>query len=171
MLDIKQLHRFVVRPALAHIGLAGIDAERLVIGTALTESGLVYLDQKGRGGEQGWGPALGLWQMKQRTFDDHMRWAQARRPDIYAALDDLACAGVGARFLRDGWRQLAGNLFFAAAMCRVHYFRAPERLPIDMDGMAAMWKLRYNSPLGAGREIDFKTRAAPVMTLVQPIIE
>lgn len=167
-LDIKQLHRFVVKPALEHIGLAGLAAERLVIGTGLTESGLVYLDQKGRGGEDGWGPALGLFQMERATFNDHMKWLTPRegyagQPKLLAALRELGCA---ATWQSDPWRDMAGNLYFAAAMCRIHYRRAPERLPDDLDGMAALYKLRYNSPLGAATPEDFKRKAAGVMTLV-----
>ena len=49
------------------------------------------------------------------------------------------------------------DLFYAAAMCRVHYRRFPEPLPeaTDLPGQARLWKLRYNSPLGAGTEAEY----------------
>ncbi|MFZ2648611.1 MAG: hypothetical protein WA210_00770 [Burkholderiaceae bacterium] len=165
-LEIKQFHRFVVQPALAHIGLAGIDAERLVVGTGLTESQLAFIDQKGRGGETGWGPALGLFQMEKRTFDDHVLWLRTRQVGLWAKVESWTWKSEAFPSL---WHQLAGNLPFAAAMCRIHYYRAPEKLPSTLDGMAQIYKLRYNSPLGAATEQDFKSRAAPVMTLVQPL--
>ena len=44
------------------------------------------------------------------------------------------------------------NLRFAAAMCRVHYFRRPEPLPAagDLPAQAAYWKQFYNTPHGRG---------------------
>lgn len=164
-LDIKQLHRFVVKPALDHLGLpGGLAAERLVIGTALTESGLVYLDQKGRGGEQGWGPALGIFQMEKSTFDSHIQWMVGRQNGLWEKVRQMTCAWAPQG---DLWCQLAGNLSFAAALCRVHYFRAPGKLPEDLDGMAQTYKRYYNSMLGAATPDDFIRKAAPVMTLVQ----
>jgi hypothetical protein len=165
-LDIKQLHRFVVKPALEHIGLGGLAAERLVIGTALTESGLSKLDQIGRGGEDGWGPALGLWQMEKATFDDHVRWMAVRQARLFERTYHMI--GSTDSFLGDPWKELAGNLFFAAAMCRVHYYRVPAKLPPadDLDHMASYWKRYYNSELGAGTVVDFKVKAAAIMTLV-----
>ena len=168
-LDIRQLHRFVVRPALEHIGLAGVNAERLVIGTGLTESGLMFVDQKGRGGEQAWGPALGLWQMERATFNDNWQWLRARQGDLAAKVDALRCQNG---FLDgDFWKQMTGNLFFAAAMCRVHYLRKPGHLPDTLEGMAEYWKRHYNSMLGAGKIEDFLSKAAPVMTLVNPVTQ
>lgn len=165
MLDIVQLHRFVVRPALEQIGLAGLAAERLVIGTGLTESGLMFIDQKGRGGEQGWGPALGLFQMERATFDAHVRWLATRQNGLFEKVRDLQH-----RWSPQGdlWCQMTGNLFFAAAMCRVHYFRVSAPLPAadDLDAMAGYWKRFYNSMQGAGKPEDFKRKATPAMTLV-----
>ena len=166
-LDIKQLHRFVVRPALDHVGLAGLAAERLVIGTALTESNASKLDQIGRGGEDGWGPALGLFQMERATFEDHMRWLTGRQAALGEKVRQLAGTWSPAG---DLWKQLAGNLNFAAAMCRIHYYRRPFKLPDadDLDGLARAWKYEYNTVAGAGKSEDFKRRAAAVMTLVEP---
>ena len=54
MLDPGQFRRLVVRPALQAIGLCSPAAERLLLGTALTESGLTWLAQKGGGPARGW---------------------------------------------------------------------------------------------------------------------
>jgi hypothetical protein len=165
-LDIKQLHRFVVKPVLDHLGLpGGLAAERLVIGTALTESNASKLDQIGRAGEDGWGPALGLWQMEAATFDSHIKWMVGRQNGLWEKVRQLTCSWSPAGEL---WRQLAGNLNFACAMCRVHYFRSPLKLPPadDLEAMSITWKVAYNSNLGAGRPADFRARAAAIMTLV-----
>ncbi|MFT9424981.1 MAG: hypothetical protein ABF570_07600, partial [Acetobacter syzygii] len=66
-LDLAQFKALLVRPVLAQIGLAGAAAVPLVTGTALVESGLVWLRQNGGG------PALGLWQMEPATHDDCWR--------------------------------------------------------------------------------------------------
>ena len=48
--------------------------------------------------------------------------------------------------------ELAGNLYYATAMARIHYLRRPERLPsaMDVEGLAQYWKDHYNTYLGAG---------------------
>lgn len=167
-LDIRQLHRFVVRPALERINLAGLAAERLVIGTGLTESGLSAIDQRERATVDRPGPAFGLFQMERATHDWLRQWAQRRRgslPGIAGGLEVMACHYA---FLPPH-EQMAGNLYYAAAMCRLRYFvdKAPLPAADDLDGMAAAWKRIYNSTAGAGREADFKAKAAPVMTLVK----
>ena len=47
---------------------------------------------------------------------------------------------------------LATNLMYGAAVCRLRYYRQPEALPEpgDIEGQAAFWKQHYNTPLGAG---------------------
>ncbi len=50
---------------------------------------------------------------------------------------------------------LAGNLWYAAAMCRVHYYRYPEPIPDHLSGQAALWKQRYNTELGKGTTGDY----------------
>ena len=54
----------VIRPALTKINLWSRSAEELVLGTAIVESGLTYLKQRGEG------PALGLWQIEPATHED-----------------------------------------------------------------------------------------------------
>ena len=138
MLDIGQLRELVIRPALEALHLYSEAAEELVIGTAIQESGLRYLRQLGHG------PALGLWQMEPATHDDLWLNFLAYRPDLANRVESLVAAPIP--------QALAGNLWYAAAMCRVHYYRAPEALPEagDSEGQAALWKLRYNTPRGAG---------------------
>ena len=43
-------------------------------------------------------------------------------------------------------------------MCRVHYYRAPTKLPEaeDLDGLAHYWKKYYNTELGAGKPEEFR---------------
>lgn len=139
--DVGQLRTLVVRPALHYIELWSQAAENLVVGTALTESHGEFLRQLGGG------PALGLWQMEPATHTDI--W------DNYLAFkDELADRVRGLQTVRadDFHEELVGNLFYAAAMCRVHYRRVKAPLPSsdDANGLASYWKRHYNTPAGAG---------------------
>ncbi len=53
--------------------------------------------------------------------------------------------------------QLCGNLLFAAAMCRIHYYRKPESLPVadDDQELGEYWKAFYNTAGGHGTADQF----------------
>lgn len=140
-LDAKQLRRYVIRPALKHIQLHSMAAENLVLGTALVESRGVYLRQLNDG------PALGIFQMEPATAQDiHANFLRFNR-DLAALVQELTT-----RTTVDDDSELVGNLYYAAAMCRVHYRRVREALPDSGDAvaMARYWKQHYNTVLGAG---------------------
>ena len=67
--------------------------------------------------------------------------------------------------------QLRGNLFYAAAMCRIFYlrFQKPLPQPNDWEGMARYWKKYYNTHLGAGTVDGFLQKAQPVIALYETI--
>ena len=138
----QQLAVCVIRPALSYIGMHSLAAEQLVLGTALTESLGMYVKQLGKG------PALGLWQMEPATHDDILGNYVAYKPQLKLWLGGLS---TSAR-ITDGALELIGNLFYGAAMCRIHYARGKDALPAsgNADGMARMWKKVYNTVLGAG---------------------
>lgn len=145
MLDIEQFRDLVIAPTLASIGLYSKSAERLLLATAVIESNLTYIKQVGGG------PALGLFQMEPATerdiWDNYLKYKK-----------DLAEKVESLRFHIDG--ELVGNMYYAAAMCRVHYLRvkAPLPQPEDQAGMAKYWKKYYNTHLGAGTEKKFIER-------------
>jgi hypothetical protein len=144
-LDMVQLRREVVRPTLQYLDLWSPAAENLVLGTAAHESGgCRYLAQIG-------GPALGLYQIEPATHDD--LWANF--------LSFRAGPRAKANALASVWpekvRQLATNLAYASAICRLIYFRAPDPLPApeDIVGLAALWKRVFNTGRGKGTEAQF----------------
>lgn len=141
-IDPQQLLLHVVRPSLQHIGLRSPAAEQLVLGTALVESRGEYVKQLGAG------PALGLWQMEPATHDDIWQHFLQYRGALSACVSELTTAAT----ITQGALELVGNLFYAAAMCRVHYARVREPLPAagDAAAMARYWKQHYNTALGAG---------------------
>lgn len=141
--DPRQLIDYVIVPALKRIHPAipfSIGAVKLVLGTAITESKLQYLDQIDKAAKPG--PAYGLWQMEKLTFDDHLRrMGPAIEPGVYGYMSRIPIVS-----------DLHWNLLLGAAMCRVHYWHTPDQIPAENDavGMAELWKRRYNTVLGAG---------------------
>lgn len=146
-----QLKLYVIRPALKHIGLWTLPAENLVYGTGSHESGgWQWIDQT----TPGPGPAYGPFQMEEATFEDHLR--RLRRPEnaaIYSRLMDLRI-----RLVEADVTEMHGNWFFAAAMCRIHYWFNPEPLPSNPDDIRALgeyWKKHYNTFKGKGTVDEF----------------
>ena len=62
------------------------------------------------------------------------------------ALAELRAAGAS---MDDN---LAANLLYGAAVCRLIHYQRPEPLPeaVDIEGEAKFWKQHYNTPLGVG---------------------
>lgn len=150
-LDASQLREFVVRPTLRQLAPEipySEGAVELLMGTAAQESHLTYLDQL----TPGPGPAFGLWQMEAATHDDLWRWLQVK---------ERSALRIKVQQMLSIWpsrlEQLRVNLVYAAAMCRVHYRRAPEPIPSasDIAGAGLIYKLRYNTPLGAATIEDY----------------
>lgn len=154
-MNIRQFRDYVVVPALARIHAYSPAAEQLVIGTALAESNLEHIQQVGGG------PARGLFQMEPHTHDDIWENWLRHKPHIVDGLKGLMIRDM------DLLDQLRGNLFYAAAMCRIHYLRFSEILPPENDwpGMARYWKKYYNTRLGAGTEDGFLQKVLPALDL------
>lgn len=149
MLSIPQVRELILRPALTVVDGFTPAAEELVLGTALQESRLEFIKQLGGG------PALGLFQMEPATHDDIWTNYLAYRDELADKVKTLA-APTSAN--HPSPNELIGNLWYAAAMCRIHYMRVPDPLPDagDVPGMAAYWKEHYNTFEGAGSEEEFE---------------
>jgi len=154
-MDIRQFRDFIVRPALQQINAWTLNAEQLVMATAMAESGVFFIQQIGHG------PARGFFQMEPVTHDDIWERYLSRQP---ALLNNLKALIMRDMDLHD---QLRGNHFYAAAMCRIFYLRFKEPLPEagDWQGMAAYWKKYYNTHLGAGTTEGFLKKARPAMDI------
>lgn len=155
MLNVEHFRELIIRPTLEHLDMWSPAAENLVLGTGIKESSLCYLKQLGGG------PALGLYQMEPATHDDIWANYLVSKKDISSKVEDFMAEVFTSLVEGDsffGWaRQLPGNLYYATAMCRIHYWRRPEPLPDaeDADAMGAYWKQWYNSDQGAGVPEDF----------------
>lgn len=141
MIRMIDLLDHVIRPTLTRMGMAGPAAEQLVLGTAIQESlGGYYLRQL-------YGPALGIYQMEPATHDDLIVNFLRYRRGLLTTITQMAGEGNGTIA-----KEMVGNLYYATAMCRAHYYRVPEALPEfgDIAGQARYWKNYYNTYLGRG---------------------
>lgn len=138
MINRQQFMDYVIIPALQQIGLDSFAARELVLGTALQESHLTYLKQLGGG------PALGVFQMEPATHDDIWKNFLHYNGSLAGKVQEITIETHADTLIHD--------LKYAAAMCRIHYYRRPEAIPDqgDLEAQAAYWKQHYNTPLGAG---------------------
>ena len=144
------LRTCVIRPVLKDLGLWSPIAENLLLGTAAQESHMgTYLDQADPTIE---GPALGIFQIEVTTHDDV--W------ENYLAYQENYARVVRSYSLPTySYKQLAGNLYYGAAVARLIYRRVKEPLPTDPNDIKAMaryWKLNYNTSLGKGTVEEFE---------------
>jgi len=149
MLSIPQFRELIIKPALSVVGGFTPAAEQLVLGTALQESRLEFIKQLGGG------PALGLFQMEPATYEDIWNNYLKFRKDLSDKVKTLAAPTTADH---PSPNELIGNMWYAAAMCRIHYMRVSDPLPKagDIPGMAAYWKEFYNTIQGAGTEEEFE---------------
>ena len=142
-LDPQDFRDHVIAPTLHRLRLWSAEAEELLLGTALAESGLRRLRQLGGG------PALGVYQMEPATHADIWRWLRRRRPLL---ADDIAALTAETNLSGSLERapHLVTNLAYATAMTRAHYLRVRMPIPRGPDAQARYWKRSYNTPLGAG---------------------
>ena len=149
MIDVEQFRRIVVAPTLMACALWSEAAERLVLGTAIAESDLRFLAQKG-------GPAIGLFQIEPTTALDIRRYLMERQTSIATRITHwVGMHGKTSIFQAPDeflLRRLATDLELGCAFCRVKYFMKSERLPDadDIDALGAYWKKHYNTEQGKG---------------------
>lgn len=138
MVPPSQFRAHVIRPVLMHLEkseprLNSVEAENILLGTAIAESRLSELMQRD-------GPALSMFQIEPTTFEDvYRRYLPDRRPDLLEAIERLA---IPAHALLV---QLPGNQHFACAIARIRYWMDPAPLPKGIDELAAYWKRVYNA--------------------------
>ena len=155
-IDALQLRHEIIRPVLKYLEPEipySMAAENLLMGTCAQESlmgqFIVQLDN---------GPAKGIFQMEPATHTDI--WNNYLNYSSRDEIADLITTLAGEAMSDD--MLLTGNLYYATAMARVHYYRVKFALP-EADNVAQManyWKLFYNTPEGKGTEVGFIRRYA-----------
>lgn len=149
---LRDFDRDIVAPVLKRLGLDSLAARRLLAGTALTESGLRFLVQLGGG------PGVGVYQMEPATHADIWKNYLHYRPELAGKIAVYACDGLPRT------EQMAGNLYYATALARVHYRRAKPPLPDaeNATALAQYHKDHYNTALGktdVAQSLKFFVRA------------
>lgn len=128
----------------------GNAAKRLLLGTAMAESGCEHTTQIGGG------PARGYWQMEPDTARDIYRrflLTSPQRQQIRNQIDALR-AFVGSFTSLGGEYYIGGeigvNTRLACALARVRYMYDPDPIPTTTEDQAVYWKRVYNTEAGAG---------------------
>lgn len=143
MIHPPHLVEHVIIPTLSMLGsnFKHPLAVSLLLGTCAQESAM------GRYLRQIRGPAQGIYQMEPATETDIKKNYLAHRPALQNAIDSLC----GDR----PKRPMYGNLYYATAMARIHYWRVRERLPDTLQAQATYWKEHFNTPKGKGTPADY----------------
>lgn len=139
-INSKQLRKYIIKPALEGLNLWSQEAEDLVYGTCAQESGCgYYLHQLGTG------PACSIYQIEPRTHQDLVKYVEKTEyinwfKSITRTFDT---------------KTLTYNLLYATGMCRMYYYRVPEKIPTTIEGLAEYWKKYYNTVKGKGTVKQF----------------
>ena len=138
MINEKQ-YISVVDEVLEYLHMNSLAARRLMVGTALVESGLKHIRQLGNG------PALGFNQVEPATYDDNYENYLRYRPELAEKFKRIEAG------FPTGAEQMVGNMYLSIAHARVKYWRAPAWLPEanDAKAMAEYHKQWYNTLQGA----------------------
>lgn len=146
MIYLEDFQQLIVRPTLRLISAWSPNAEMLLLGTALIESNLTFLQQHK-------GPALGLYQIEPATYDALLVYL--KRPEN-AKLKQSILSACWIDSMPDA-QALIYNLRFATCMARVFYMRFEEPLPEydDLTALANYYKKYYNTAGGAALPAHF----------------
>lgn len=140
----EQLRKHIIKPALEHMRMWSQEAEDLVLRTAYHES-----DKLRRITQYDGGPARSYFQIEPATlfdlYDNYLRY----RTEIKDCLDSLKIK------MYTDEENLLRNCMYAAAVCRLCYYRKPGAIPSDLKGQAEYWKEHYNTHLGKGTVEEF----------------
>ncbi len=138
-MNVAQLKDCIIKPALTDLNLFSNDAMELLVFTCANESdGGTYIKQIN-------GPALGIYQMEPKTYNDIWQNYILKKNNLcLQLLHNFDAARIPSE------DRLIYDLRFATAMTRIYYARFPEPLPkmYDIDGMWNYYKKYYNTGLG-----------------------
>jgi hypothetical protein len=139
--DPLQLRIYVIRPVLQEMQLWSAAAEELLMLTSAHESHLgkyiMQIDARGYPS----GPARGIFGMEPATHDDCWTWLGYPQFAHYRrAVLKWMVPGPG------GVDQLLWNHAYAAALCRIQYWRARPPLPpaSNVQALAEYWDEHWN---------------------------
>jgi hypothetical protein len=125
----------IIRPALQVTSLWSPSAENILVGTALTETDLIFIKQEG-------GPALSYYQIEPSTYLDCIRYLNTKNEHFKDSI--LNACGVTSFPSADA---LMWNMRLATLIARIKYYMCPESLPDhdDFHGMTSFYLRIYNA--------------------------
>ena len=143
-MNASQLRQYIIKPVLDHLNLYSVNAENLLVGTACQESHCgEYIAQLYDG------PACGIYQMELNTAKDICENFLKYKPHIDENVMDFYIPDLTMS------ENLRGNLFFATAMCRIHYLRVKHPIPNTIEAQALYYKDYYNTKYGKGTPEEY----------------
>ena len=149
MLHIGQFRSIVVRPILVLFGELSLVLENLLVGTALTESQLVYLRSYSEG--QGiFGITEGAYV---RLWRDVLLFERTKREN----LQSLSVESAGrVEDCMPSFGQVEWNLRFACAICFLVYYQSRQFLPEEYNNVKdlAGYYRRFHNFVGGKRTVE-----------------
>ena len=150
MINVAQFRAEIVRPALKAADMWSEAAENLVLGTAVQESLLAWVRERGAG------PALGFYRMEPAAAHDICHRFLSTRSELSMSLGKatwphcVSPTGYSHLNKQDIARLLVEDMRFATIMCRLRYWMMPHPLPAatDIEGLSNYYKKWYNTVLG-----------------------
>lgn len=136
--------RELVENALKGIQCYSPEATELILGTAAQESAFGKYRR-----QLGGGPARGIFQMEPRTHNDIVNNFLRYHNDLAVRVLKYCNLPKFDAYL------LEFNDDYACCFARLQYWRYPDRIGQRLNDWARLWKLRYNTPFGAGTEDEF----------------
>lgn len=139
-MDVGQFDEYILTPTLKSIGMYSSSARILMLGTALIESELVFIEQIGKG------TAKGFYQIEELTYNDILRYLN--KPDNTVLKDRCLFTAY-----YDNWppfESVLHNIRWATIIARLKYWMQPEALPEsdDAEGLANYYKRYFNTHKG-----------------------
>lgn len=152
----KEFSFGIITPVLESMDMYSHSAHDLLLGTAITESGLKTVVQNGYDFLQ---PdqrlAHGYYQMEPATlWDLYDSW-------LYFNNEKRALINMYKSHGLSKVQNLIANSAYATAAARLQYYRFPEELPDTIEGQAAYWKKYWNTEYGAGTVEKYIEDVAP----------
>lgn len=144
MFDFDQFNDLILKPCLTDLLLCSDKAIQLMAFTMANES------QAGRFLRQIQGPALGIYQMEPRTYNDLWENYISKKMNLVMILTHHFNAPV-----MQPEERLIYDLRYATAMTRLYYAKFFEPLPEvgDMDALWAYYKKYYNTSEGKANKV------------------
>lgn len=142
---LDDIRKYILIPTLQVTDLYSKNAEILILGTGMIESGYNYLMQEGNPKNGG----IGFFQQEPSDFNDISAWLRiASNRNLY---QKILSACYFTTFPTDALI-LASNIKFSILMCRVHYLRILTKIPDFNDAEAlANYHYKYYNGNGLGK--------------------